>query len=141
MEECKIFANSHYKLGRHLEPLSSVLCTSACHHFSTVSLHFKGEPKSLSPCWWSNQHTPVFCWEKCSSWCSGFLTCKMVINKHAVNIWIWQTFSYCLQIGTRAAGYAHAYLSVMTDYNVTGKKINMWTVRIAKPHWFFHLEN
>lgn len=39
MEECKSFSCSHYELCRHLETLSLVLYTSACHHFSTVSLY------------------------------------------------------------------------------------------------------
>lgn len=51
MEGCESFASSHCELDRHLETLSSVLYTSACHHFSTASLHHNDTVSgSLSRC-------------------------------------------------------------------------------------------
>lgn len=51
MAECKSFSCSHYELCRHLETLSLVLYTSACHHFSTVSLYHNDTMSgSLSRC-------------------------------------------------------------------------------------------
>lgn len=81
--------------------------------------------KLLFPCWRCNRYTPVFCWENCSRKCGGFVTCKTVTEDHVENTWIWQTFTYCLQIEHLAVGCWHIVtISVMTRSDASDKQVS-----------------